>query len=80
MTYEEFVQYNKNNINNNVNKFRIKKMLNDRKTCQLTSVSFKNINPSIIDIVHIVAEVRVGRMAITNPSAIKNWKYFTKQR
>lgn len=78
MKYTEFLKYNELNINNNVNKFRISKIFNDRKTCTLHSATYKNANPSVIDIVHIVAEVRAGRMALTNPSKIRNWKYFSK--
>lgn len=76
MTYKEFLQYNETNKNNNANTFRISKIFNNNKTCMLTSVKYKNVNPSIIDIVHVVSEVRMGNIAVTNPSKIRNWKWF----
>lgn len=78
MTYQQFVEQNRNNVETGVAKLRIEKIFNNGKTCMLRHITDKHKNPMLVDIVHVVAEVKVGNIALTNPSIIKNWKYFNK--
>lgn len=78
MTYEQFLKYNKKNKELQLNKFTIKNvdLKNNRCDIDVLGVDLRtyNYSDSLYNMFQLIIK---GSAYLSNPSLIKNWKYFS---